>query len=205
MIRCFWQTLQQPEEEKIKDSPATVNANETQDKNDIPEIVAPKGGKRADEKDGIEQVTKVEVAVVQRNPDRVTRRPRELLVKVRLPGIKSAAGLDIKIDNAEKSVKVDHLEDNLHAQVKLPFPVDDENGSATFEAEKSLLVLTLPVVAPVEAPEDALQHLEKEGEANSEEDKAPKAAGEEDHVMLRQQALRGMALPRKLCDTGLCF
>merc|ERR1712046_159635 len=129
---------------------------------------------------------------------------RELLVKVRLPGVKSAAGVDMKIDGKEKSVNVDHHGDNLHAEIKLPFPVDEEKGSATFDAEKSLLVLTLPVVAPKEAPKDALQHLEKEteGEASSQEDKA---VGDEDHVMVRQQALRGMALPQKLCATGLSF
>jgi len=148
--------------------------------------------------DEISAVTGVEVAIVQRNPDRITRRPRELLVKVRLPGLDSAAGVDVQVDGAAKTVRVDHLGANLHAQATLPFPVEDDKGSATFDSDTSLLVLTLPVVAPKEEDKNALQHLENEDSQNDAPNSQDQNGVDQDHAMVEAQKLRGMALPRKL-------
>jgi len=149
--------------------------------------------------------TEAEIVVIQRNPDKLTRRPRELLVRVRLPGVTSAAGVDINIDKEAKTVQVDHLDLNLHAQAALPFPVDDDAGSATFNTDESLLTLMLPVVALPEAENEALAHLERDG-ALEEADKAAVASSEEEeeNAMVRQQRLGGLAMPRKLC-TQLLF
>lgn len=166
--------------------------------------------------DGIKAATDVEVAIVQRNPDRVTRRPRELLVKVRLPGVTSAAGVDVDVDGAAKSVKVDHPEADLHAKVSLPFPVDGDAGSAQFDTEMSLLTLTLPVVAPKVEEKDALQHLESnvEADAHAVNDKKEAMSGAqgdgsentvEEHVMVREQRTGRIAMPRKLCSGNMLF
>jgi len=151
--------------------------------------------------DEIKAVMGVEVIVVQRNPDRITRRPRELLVKVRLPGLTSAAGVDVDVDGAARSLRVDHLGANLHAQATLPFPVDGDKGSATFNSDTSLLILTLPVVVPKEEAKDALAHLENStpNEASTPNgDNEPSETDEMEHVMVREQGLRGMAIPSKL-------
>merc|ERR1711924_384592 len=158
--------------------------------------------------------TDVEVVIVQRNPDRVTRRPRELLVKVRLPGVTSAAGVDVDVDGTAKSLKVDHKEADLHANVSLPFPVDGDAGSAKFDTEMSLLTLTLPVLAPKVEEKDALQHLEANVEADTHADKKEASGGAqgdgsenaiEEHVMVREQKLGHIAMPRKLCSSNMLF
>jgi len=156
--------------------------------------------------DKISALTAVEVAVVQRNPDRITRRPRELLVKVRLPGLTSAAGVDVNVEN--RSVRVDHLGANLHAQTTLPFPVDGDKGSATFDTDTSLLILTLPVVAPAEqdgpqcldVTETAPPNAEKQDGEYDEKDSNKDDKEKDDHVMLKlqNQKIGGMAIPHKL-------
>lgn len=169
------------------------------------------GSKQAGSSDSVSKLTKVETAVIERNPDKVTRRPRELLVKVRLPGVTSAAEVDVDVKGEEKSVRVDHLGANLHALVTLPFPVEDEKGTATFDPDANLLVLTLPVIVPKEDEQNALQHLE-EDKAEPQGDIKGDENGEkgenqvcQDQAVIRAQGLRGMALPRKLCDNGIMF
>jgi len=153
--------------------------------------------------DSIKQLTQVTATIVHKNPDRVTRRPRELLVKVRLPGLTSAAAVDVNVDGKGKTVTVTHYENNIHTNVCLPYPVDEDAGSATFDAGAGLLVLTLVVVELVHAPEEALQHLENTDDHGSGNDSgncnAINLTKEQDHAMVRHQALRGMALPRPLC------
>lgn len=166
------------------------------------EVIGSKKQLHCDGRDQVQSVTGVEVAIVQRNPDRITRRPRELLVKVRLPGLSSAAGVDIKVE--EKSVRVDHLGANLHAEATLPFVVDGDKGSATFDSDTSLLILTLPVVAQTEDDKNALQHLENE-QPNSTAEQGDDVTesndnnnSSEDHAMVKAQKLRGLAIPTKL-------
>lgn len=150
----------------------------------------------AGELDQIKAVTGTEVTIVQRNPDRITRRPRELLVKVRLPGLSSAAGVDIDIDGEAKTVRVDHMGANLHATATLPFVVDSEAGKATFDSDTSLLVLTLPVIAPKEEDKNALQHLEsEEGEEAASGNDSNKV---EEPAFIKAQQVRGMTIPSKL-------
>merc|ERR1712072_844546 len=88
-------------------------------------------------------------------------------------------------------------------QVNLPFAVDGDSGSATFDTEKSLLTLTLPVVK-VEEDKAALQHLEAEGEEQEGGnhvkggEKEKEAGDGEEPAMIRAQKLGGMAMPRRL-------
>ena len=84
-------------------------------------------------------------------PDsRPTTRPKELVVNIELPLCKSAAGVDLDIFEDKLSLKSEKPAYKL--DFKLPYPVDDENGSARFDKSKKCLVITLPVVA-AEIPE----------------------------------------------------
>merc|ERR1711907_489961 len=111
-------------------------------------------------------------------------------------------------DGAAKVVKVDHPDADLHAQVSLPFPVNGDSGSATFDTESSMLILTLPVLEPESADKSALQHLEANNAgvqtvnvnaASDGEDQEKQECAEP--PMVRAQKLRGMALPRRLGDS----
>jgi dynein assembly factor 2 len=79
-------------------------------------------------------------------PDsRPTTRPKELIVNIELPLCKSAAGVDLDIFEDKLSLKSEKPAYKL--DFKLPYPVDDENGSARFDKSKKSLVITLPVLA----------------------------------------------------------
>jgi len=84
--------------------------------------------------------------------------------------------------------------------IKLPFAVDKEEGSARFDQVKSTLSITLPVIQEVEDPQVALLKIEAEGAgapAEGEEGEERKA-----NVMAREQIMlagqRGMNVPSKL-------
>ncbi|XP_045165132.2 protein kintoun-like [Mercenaria mercenaria] len=84
-------------------------------------------------------------------PDaRPTTRPKELVINIELPMCKSAAGVDLDIFEDKLSLKSENPAYKL--DFKLPYPVDDENGSARFDKSKKSLVVTLPVL-PGEIPQ----------------------------------------------------
>lgn len=84
-------------------------------------------------------------------PDaRPSTRPKELVVCIDLPLCKSAAGVDLDIFEDKLALKSEKPAYSL--DLKLPYSVDDENGSAKFDKNKKSLVVTLPVV-PAEVPE----------------------------------------------------
>jgi len=71
-------------------------------------------------------------------------RPKEMVVDINLPMLESAAGVDLDVQ--EKSLTLVREEPpkyNLH--VDLPYPVDEERGSAKFDKSKKTLVVTLPI------------------------------------------------------------
>lgn len=83
-------------------------------------------------------------------PDsRPTTRPKELVINIDLPLCKSATGVDLDIFEDKLSLKSENPAYKL--EFKLPYSVDDENGTARFDKSKKALVVTLPVV-PKEIP-----------------------------------------------------
>lgn len=83
-------------------------------------------------------------------PDsRPTTRPKELVISIELPLCNSAAGVDLDIFEEKLALMSDKPAYKL--ELKLPYPVDDENGSAKFDKSKKALVVTLPVI-PGEIP-----------------------------------------------------
>jgi len=78
-------------------------------------------------------------------PDsRPTTRPKELVVSIELPLCKSAAGVDLDIFEDRLVLKSEKPAYSL--DLKLPYPVNDEDGSAKFDKGKKSLIVTLPVV-----------------------------------------------------------
>ena len=74
-------------------------------------------------------------------------RPKELIVEIQLPLLKSAASVDL--DVLPKKI---NLQSEKPAKYKLsldlPYEVDEDNGSAKFDKSKHKLVVTLPVIPP---------------------------------------------------------
>lgn len=96
-------------------------------------------------------------------PDaRPTTRPKELVINIELPLCKSAAGVDLDIFEDKLSLKSEKPAYKL--DLKLPYAVDDENGSARFDKSKKSLVITLPVI-PGEIP-SLPSFIDKEEEQN---------------------------------------
>lgn len=96
-------------------------------------------------------------------PDaRPTTRPKELVVCIELPLCKSAAGVDLDIFEDKLTLKCEKPAYEL--DLKLPYPVDDENGSAKFDKSKKSLIVTLPVL-PAEVPE-LPSFLDKNGDTS---------------------------------------
>ena len=89
-------------------------------------------------------------------------RPRELIVKIQLPRVDSARDVDLDVSAERLVLQVEGKYDLL---LDLPFPVDEENGSAKFDKALHVMSVTLPVlkedlpelpqrVVPEEQPEE---------------------------------------------------
>eukprot|EP00656_Telonema_subtile_P010207 TRINITY_DN1488_c0_g1_i3.p1 TRINITY_DN1488_c0_g1~~TRINITY_DN1488_c0_g1_i3.p1 ORF type:complete len:587 (+),score=143.20 TRINITY_DN1488_c0_g1_i3:88-1848(+) len=140
----------------------------------------------------------VDWQIVQRHQTRSSNRPRELLLRVKMPGLKSVSALQLDIE--EQRVVVKHeASPAVDLDIVLPFPVDPEGGNAKFDSEKSTLSVTLDVIAVEEDAKDALLHLEnvEEGEEQLE---GSASEDSQEHIMVREQKAlgRGMAIPSKL-------
>ena len=101
-----------------------------------------------------------------------TSRPRELLVKVELPELSSAA--DIDLDITERRLELTHEGARYQLSLPLPFPVLSEQGSAKFDKAKHILSVTLPVAASA-APTPVWEPAAK---GQTEEERAAEEAAE---------------------------
>ena len=78
-------------------------------------------------------------------PDaRLSTRPKDLVVSIELPLCKSATGVALDIFEDKLSLKSEKPAYKL--DIKLPYQVDDELGSAKFDKTRKLLIVTLPVI-----------------------------------------------------------
>ena len=76
-----------------------------------------------------------------------TTRPQELVVKIQLPLLKSIA--TVQLDVFEKQIVLECQKPvSYKLDLPLPYPVDDEKGSAKFDKSKTCLSITLPVRPP---------------------------------------------------------
>ncbi|XP_022796221.1 protein kintoun-like isoform X2 [Stylophora pistillata] len=73
-----------------------------------------------------------------------TTRPKELVVYIDLPLLESAAHLELDI--LEKQLVLVCEKPHYNLDIALPYPIDEEKGSAKFDKSKRQLTVTLPVL-----------------------------------------------------------
>ena len=133
-------------------------------------------------------------------PDaKTSTRPKELIIAVDLPLLKSAA--PVNLDIFEKQLVLESTQPvKYKLDLNLPYPVDENNGSAKFDKSKRRLTVTLPVI-PDKPPKIQLFNdvgaegfsADKEGEDQQdgededlpelEEDDEPDAEADKPHLV----------------------
>ncbi|XP_017569267.1 protein kintoun [Pygocentrus nattereri] len=105
-------------------------------------------------------------------------RPKEIIVTIELPLIKSAGDIDLNV--TERSLVLESPKPAYKLELQLSYPVDDDKGDAKFNKAKKQLTITLPVLP---AKESAVVHPEgtqlvSEEEERDGRDSADRANGE---------------------------
>lgn len=73
-------------------------------------------------------------------------RPDELVVEIHVPLIKSAKDIDVDIHETKLLLKTDPKAAKYKLELKLPYPVNEDGGSAKFDKQMRKLTLVLPVI-----------------------------------------------------------
>ncbi len=76
---------------------------------------------------------------------RPSTRPKELVIDIDLPLLKSAVPVDLDIFEKKLELKSEEPA-KYKLDLNLPYPVDENNGHAKFDKSKKRLVITLPVL-----------------------------------------------------------
>ncbi|XP_036449408.1 protein kintoun [Colossoma macropomum] len=105
-------------------------------------------------------------------------RPKEIIVTIDLPLIKSAGDVDLNV--TERSLVLESQKPAYKLELQLSYPVDNDKGDAKFNKAKKQLTITLPVLP---AKESAVVHPEGKQPVSDEEerdgrDSADRAEGE---------------------------
>lgn len=80
--------------------------------------------------------------------NRPSTRPKFLLIRIKLPGIKSVKRIELNISKERLALKSFHSHPIYNLCIILPYPVMSDDGSAKFEKEKCTLTINLPVCRP---------------------------------------------------------
>ena len=111
--------------------------------------------------------TNMDLQEYRNAPDaRPSTRPKELVITIELPLLTSAKQVYLDIFE-QKLVLQSESPAKYKLDLKLPYPVDDENGGAKFDKSKHSLIVTLPVLPmkDTEMPSFApVQEMEKKME-----------------------------------------
>ena len=75
----------------------------------------------------------------------VPKRPKELVFKVELPGVKSVKDMSLEVTRAEVILSVQKM---YKLEAKLPYEVYDQKGKAKFDKKRQTLEITIPVIPP---------------------------------------------------------
>ena len=101
-------------------------------------------------------------------------RPTGIVVRVELPGVASAGGIDLDVSEQRLVIGV---EGSYQLDLALPYPVDEENGGAKFDRANCTMSVTLPVIpAPIPAPAPFVPTPDEEEEEQQEQEEADAAA-----------------------------
>uniref|UniRef100_A0A1I8HL16 Protein kintoun n=1 Tax=Macrostomum lignano TaxID=282301 RepID=A0A1I8HL16_9PLAT len=79
--------------------------------------------------------------------------PHSVQIVVELPGVTTAQAIDVDVDNRDLRVTSQQSSAAYNLQLRLPYPVTEDNGSAKFDRKSHRLTLILPCIAqqrPVE-------------------------------------------------------
>ena len=143
-------------EEKIKEKQKKEEQNMSKTKKLIEEL--PESLSLKNEENEQEKFQTPKYTIVHRSPldlqeftqapdAKTSTRPKELVISIELPLLKSAstAGLDI----SEKRLVLESQTPAAYKlDIELPYAVDEELGTAKFDKSKRKLVVTLPVIQP---------------------------------------------------------
>ena len=105
---------------------------------------------------------------------RRSTRPQSLVLRIQLPRLTSAAGLDL--DVGTRTLKL-RSPAGYRLDAVLPLPVQDTAGNATFDRAARCLVVTLPVAPAAECVQDS--GIDSDGAKNESDDDAYRTAGRE--------------------------
>ncbi|KAI8480195.1 Protein kintoun [Branchiostoma belcheri] len=130
--------------EKTKETQNSVRPNEENEPEQKQDFTVPKYT--------IKHRSEFDIQNFREAPDAApSTRPKELVVDIDFPLLKSAAKLELDI--FEKQLKVESKKPAYKLDISLPYPVDENEGSAKFDKSKRRLTVTL-VVKP--APQEDL-------------------------------------------------
>ncbi|XP_019624659.1 PREDICTED: protein kintoun-like isoform X2 [Branchiostoma belcheri] len=130
--------------EKTKETQSSVRPNEENEPEQKQDFTVPKYT--------IKHRSEFDIQNFREAPDAApSTRPKELVVDIDFPLLKSAAKLELDI--FEKQLKVESKKPAYKLDISLPYPVDENEGSAKFDKSKRQLTVTL-VVKP--APQEDL-------------------------------------------------
>ncbi|GFN73689.1 protein kintoun [Plakobranchus ocellatus] len=120
--------------------------------------------------------SQVDMSEYRNSPDaKTSTRPTELSIKIELPLLKTAAQANLEI--YEKRLVLESVAPALYKlDIKLPYPVNEDEGSAKFDKSKRTLTITLPVIPlkSLSVPFNGLGENEKcETETNVIDDMPP--------------------------------
>ena len=126
------------EKSKKKNSQAKTNKKDEKDKATEPKY-------------SITHQSEMDMSEYRNAPDaKTSTRPKKLVVKIDLPLLTSAGQLSLDI--FEKRLLLESVTPAAYKlDLALPFPVNDDEGSAKFDKAKRCLTVTLPVI-PVKSP-----------------------------------------------------
>ena len=113
------------------------------------------------------------------------KRPKELVVKVELTGIKSVRQMTLEVTKTEVILSVEKV---YRLETRLPYEVFDQKGKAKFDKKKQTLEITIPVIPPPKPEPKAFTEPEQEV---ADEDV------QEDHLVEESEPKKGVEEERE--------
>lgn len=131
--------LKQREEKPQRTPPATTYYKDKQQKSVDEKYVTPKFSMKH------QFDVQMEDFVISRHAKMYATVPKELVITIDLPLLKSANDATLDIDIQSLTLKSEKPAKYL-LDLPLPYPVDEHNGSAKFDPKYKKLIITLPVI-----------------------------------------------------------
>ena len=139
-------------ESSSQDIPSSSSLKDDYTMSQSTEISSSKEDKPITPKYTILHRSAVDLQEFRNAPDaKTSTRPKELVISIDLPKLKSANTVDLDIVENHIMLKCT-TPASYELELRLPYPVDETNGTAKFDKSKSQLNITLPVIAAQPEP-----------------------------------------------------